>query len=224
MPPRTRRAEPPADSAVRAREHVPRRTARERQQQDPLGGDAAGDERGDARAERRRLPGPGAGEHEQVAVAVQRGGALLGVQLLEPVGGVGGLRRDEHPFAERYGRLRTTPGRPTSRAARPLVLVASPRTAGAVSTSRSRVGSLLLSSSACSLSPSPAHVSRAASGSVEVPGPAPSALDSDHPSVAPRPPTISVPRGIGPNNRRVGKPMRPDVPPSVEWSNRGSAP
>jgi hypothetical protein len=97
-----------ARQRVRARKHVPRCAASERQQQDPLGGDTTGDERGDARAERRRLPGPGAGEHEQVAVPVQRGGALLGVQLLEPVSSVDGLRCGEHRFAERYGRVRTT--------------------------------------------------------------------------------------------------------------------
>ena len=106
-----------AGHRLRAREHVPRRTARERQQQDPLGRGAVGDERRDARTKRRRLPGPRAGQHEQVAVAVQCGGALLGVQFLEPVGGVGGVSRGEHPFAERYGRLRTTLGRPTSRGA-----------------------------------------------------------------------------------------------------------
>ena len=63
---------------------------------------------GDARAERRRLAGPRAGEDEQVAVAVHGRSALLGVQLLKPVRGVGGLRRDEHPFAEHYDRFRTT--------------------------------------------------------------------------------------------------------------------
>jgi hypothetical protein len=101
----------PSGHRLRAREHLPRRTAREREQQDPLGGDATGDERGDARAERRRLPGSRAGEHEQVAISVKRGRTLLGVQLIEPVSSVGGLRCDEHPFAERYGRCRTTPGR-----------------------------------------------------------------------------------------------------------------
>jgi hypothetical protein len=38
---------------------------------------------------------------------VERCGALLSVQLLKPLRGIGGLCRDEHPFAEHYERFRT---------------------------------------------------------------------------------------------------------------------
>ena len=95
MPPSTRRLPPPV-GRPRPVEHLARRAAGERQEQDPLGRRAALDEAGDARAERGRLPGARAREHEQVSAEMVGSRALLLVEAGERA--IFGYLGGEHVF------------------------------------------------------------------------------------------------------------------------------
>ena len=92
VPPWTRVDADPTSRSARL-EHLVGGAAREGEEEDALGRDAAFDEVGDAVDERARLPGAGAGDDEQRTVAVRGGGGLLGVQLRgEVAGGAGDVR------------------------------------------------------------------------------------------------------------------------------------
>ena len=80
---------------ARPLQHLPRRAARERQQQDPLRRHALADEPREPRAQRRRLAGAGAGEDQQRPAGVRRGRPLLVIELVEP-GALPDFRNDRH--------------------------------------------------------------------------------------------------------------------------------
>ena len=110
-----------ADEPLGAREHLVRGAAREREEQNPLGRNAALDQVGDAIDERARLAGSGAGDDEQRPFFVRGGRPLFGVQLRGDVasrfrddaiagrvdlrGGVGRLNghRTQYRFGTRSG-------------------------------------------------------------------------------------------------------------------------
>ena len=89
VPPQTRPEEPPEAVAARREhrldpaQHLGGRAAREREQQDAPRVGAALDEVRDAVHERGGLAGAGSGDDEQRAVAVLRGGELVGVEVDE---------------------------------------------------------------------------------------------------------------------------------------------
>ncbi len=94
----------PLGQRTRALDHLARRAAREREQQDPLGGHALGQQPGDARTQRRRLAGAGAGKDQQRPARVRRGVALLGVEPVEPGRRISGHRTSVRHARRRVGR------------------------------------------------------------------------------------------------------------------------
>jgi hypothetical protein len=82
----------------RAVDHLAGSAPGEREQQDPLGGDAVLHQPGDACAQRRRLARARSGEHEQMTVGVPGRGPLLGVEVGQPCGLGRGLGGHEHRF------------------------------------------------------------------------------------------------------------------------------
>ena len=83
-----------AASARGAGQHLARGSAREREEQDPLGRDAAVHEPGYPACERPRLPRAGAGNDQEGATDVLDGRALLGVEAFQGI---------EHAFEQDRG-------------------------------------------------------------------------------------------------------------------------